>query len=395
MLDTQPDSLRVWPVYFGPACYYASRVDVSIRTLAAGKTYEIITSLPVALLNVAADAALLGSVTRIDKADLDARTLGFVEDLALQVSECPGVQDASLLAGSPYPGADAFEVFEGNTATGAFSRSNDLLRDYMVDVFGESSFFSTSFYKKSFGTFRSFPLQLAPGSIGTTTQTIKVSTREVFAVACSRYIDNANIDAKPAEGCLLFDVGYVDADEQVELLAMQNEIGFAPFVLKQDSLRVSADERDSLSTLGGPNIGYVISPRQNAGIIRDGAKWSELAFSVSVELVGVCDLGNATHNHLRAETAEFGSAFVVTELVKIELSECLSRPGAIRKPITSRVGTSKRIHKHRHLLCGWPELDLHGELHTQEIAHSILEAREKERRFLPVLKDGVSAPEIR
>ena len=52
------DATHVRPVYIGPTSDNARRVDVGIRVLAAGETYETVASLPVGLLDVAACAAL-------------------------------------------------------------------------------------------------------------------------------------------------------------------------------------------------------------------------------------------------------------------------------------------------------------------------------------------------
>ena len=395
MLDTQPDSLRVRPVYIGPACYYTSRVGVGVRAVATRKARKIVASLPVALLDVSTDTAFPRSVAGIDEADLNAGTLGLVNDLALQVCKGPRVQDASLLAGSPYPKTDALDVFEGDTAPGAFSHSDNLLGNNVIDVFGKSSFFSTSFYKKSFGTFCSFPLQLASKPIGTAAKTVEVSTRKVLAVAGSGDVDHADINTEPVKSFLLFNIWHVYGDKEVELLLSQHQVSFPFVVLKQASLRLATDKWHALAAIDRPNTDFVVAPRQNSRVVRYCSKWAKNTSRFCVKLVGVCDFGNATHDYLRAEINKFSSAYVITEFVKVELSEGLSRPSTIRKPVTSRVGPSKRAHKHRHLLYGRPELDLHCELHTKTIAHSILETRGKERRFLPALKDGVSSLENR
>ena len=110
MLDTQPDSLRVRPDYFGPASYYTRRVDVGVRGVAARKTNELVARLAVGLLDVAANAALPRSIPRVDVADRYPCSLGLVADLRLKVGKGPGVENASLRPRSSYPRTDAFEI---------------------------------------------------------------------------------------------------------------------------------------------------------------------------------------------------------------------------------------------------------------------------------------------
>src|SRR5919106_4829129 len=93
---------HVRPVYGGPARDHASRVDVGVRAMAARQARESVARAAVGLLGVATDAALPGGVARVDVADRYARTLGLVGDLRLEVTEGPGVQDASLRTASPY-----------------------------------------------------------------------------------------------------------------------------------------------------------------------------------------------------------------------------------------------------------------------------------------------------
>ena len=144
----------------------------------------------------------------------------------------------SLLARSPYPAADTLEILQGDTAIGAFSIGDDLLRNDMVDVLGESSFLPASFDEKSLGALRPLVLEALAQPVGASAQTVDVAPGEVLPITRGCDVDDADIYAKPSERLTLFGVGDVDTDEEVELLVAQHEVSLAPFVLEQDSLRM-------------------------------------------------------------------------------------------------------------------------------------------------------------
>ena len=83
---------------------------------------------------MAAYTALAGRVSRVDVADGEPCAPGFVGGLRLKIAESPGVQDPSLLPVSSYPLADAFEILEGDPASGAFGCGDDLLADEVIHV---------------------------------------------------------------------------------------------------------------------------------------------------------------------------------------------------------------------------------------------------------------------
>ena len=386
--------VRVWPDYDGPASNYASRVGVGIRAVPTSKASEPIASLAVGLLGMSADAALPGSIARVDETDSDSRTLGLVSDLALQVGESPRVQGASLRPGSSDPCADAIEFLEGDAASGAFGSSDDLFGNYVIHVRSKAGFLAAALLEQPLRALGPFGLELLSQPKGSTTKRVEMRAAEVLAVAGGRDVYDANVDAEPAESLTLFGVGNVDGDEQVELAVAKNQIGFAALVLEQSALMVPADERNPLATSDGPDVGGILSPRQDARVVGDGAERSKRSPGELVELVAIRDLCDATDDHLRGQIIESSASVVVRELVEIELAEALRRPCAIRNPVARGVRAAKCLHQCSSLLTGRLELDLHNELHPQTITCSILDANQPGARLRPALKGGVSALEI-
>jgi hypothetical protein len=391
-LDTQPDSLHVRPVYIGPASYDTRRVDVSIRGMAACKTREDIPSLTVGLLGMPADAALPGSITRIDVADGNAYACGLVDDLVLEIAKGPRVKDATKRPGSSYPITDAIEVFDGDTARGAFGRSDNLLRDTMIHVAGETVLLFAPFAKQPLRTFGSLLLEPPSESVSSTPKTVQVCAGEIIRVAGGGDVDDTDVDPQPVEDFLLLDIRHVDGDEQVEVAVTKNEIGLASVVCEKFPLMVAADEPDTLAAIDCPEAHSVVPPRQNARVVRDSTERPKASFGLTVKLVRIGHFGNTAHDDLRGQIREFGPTFVVSEFVDGELPKRLCGPGPCGEPTASLIRTAHRRSEYPSLFDARLEPHLGRQLHVPTVPHSSMETK---RGFLPALKDGVSAPKIR
>lgn len=385
---------NVRPDYFGPACNHARRVDVGIRALPAGETHEVVAGLSVGLLDVAAGSAFARCVARIDVADGKSGTLALVGDLGLQITEGPRVEDSSLLPRGPYPTADTIEVFDGDSTVGAVGHSDDLLRDTMVRVAREALFLQLTLPQEPPGALGSLLLELLAKPCSSSPKVVKVRAREVFAVAGCSDVDDSDVHAEPTADLALFGVGHVNRNEQVEAAIPKSEIRLSSVVLEKFTLMFSADERDALAPFNCPDVGCLVLPGQDARIVRYRSERPEDTLPLSVELVGVSDLRDASNDYLGREVFERSAAVVVGESVKVELAEGLGQPTLLREPVTCCIRSAQSVRKRDRLLGVRPELDLDRELHTTNIAHSRLESRIRQG-FLPVLKGVVSAQEIR
>lgn len=365
--------VRVRPDYFGPASYYTSRVDVGIRGVATGETSEVVACLPVALLDVAANATLTRAVSRIDVADWQPCASGLVGDLRLKIAEGPGVQGPSLLPASPYPRSDALEILKSDPLRGAFSRSDDLLGDDVIRVLREAALLQPPLTEQALRALGSFLLKFSTQPERSTSQVVQVRPREVLAVARGGDVDDADVHAEPTEHSFLLGVGDVYRDEQVKLAPTKNKISLATIIDEQSSLMLAANERDPLPTLDSPDGRCFFGPRENAGVVRDRAERTEVASCVPIELVGVGHFGSAANDHLRREVFKLCSTRMVGEFVNRELGESLRRPSSLRKPITRGVCASERCSQRSDLSRCRLELYLNNKLHDPILSFSTIE----------------------
>jgi hypothetical protein len=355
--------VRVRPGYSGPTSYHPRRVDVRIRRVTARKAREYIPSLAVGLLDVAADAALPRSVPRIDIADGNAYTPGFVVDLPLKVGESPRVQDTSLRSASPYPVANAFEVLDGNSASGAFSRSNNPLCNTVIHVTREATLLDAPLTKKPLRTLGSLPLKFGTKSVGSRSKRVQVRTREVFSVACRGDVDDAYVHTKPTRDLPFLYVRNIDRDEKVEASVSNNEVRFASVMDEKLALMIPTHEGDSLPPCQRPDVGSLFSEGEDTGIIGDRPKRPEPSSGFPVELVGICDFGDAANENLRREVRERCSGAVVSELVEVELFEGFRSPSYAREEVASFIGSTNRRGQQPRLFGRGLKLNLHRELH--------------------------------
>ena len=395
MARNHVNDVPVRPDHFGPASYYPRRVDVGIRGVAAREAHEQVAGLSVGLLGVAANAALSRGVSRVDVADRKPDTRGLVGDLRLEIAKGPRVQDASLRPGSPYPHAYAVEVLEGDPARGAFGRGDDLLGDAVIYVGGEAALLEPSFTKQPLRALRPFALQLSPEPIGASAETIQVRTGEVLAVARGSNVHDADVHTEPTENLLLLDVRDIDRDEEVELRTAQHEVRLSTLMDEKRALMFTANERDGLATGERPEACGVSLPGQDSLIVRNRSEGAKDSPRLPVQFVGVRHLGGGAHNHLRGQVGKGCAGFDVGDFVQRELAEDLLVPSLARDPVACLVRAPHRGRERLRLIGRRPKFHLHDKLHHPGVAHSSLDVKPTRWGFLPALKDGVSAPEIR
>src|SRR5262245_7877293 len=104
---------------------------------------ELIPGLPVPLLAMAALRTGAARVARIEQNDGDAPESRLVGDETPELMERPTLHAGSIGLSDRCPLADAFEVFEGDRAGGAFGLAHDPLRDDVILVRPEPTLLPT------------------------------------------------------------------------------------------------------------------------------------------------------------------------------------------------------------------------------------------------------------
>ncbi len=106
-----------------------------------------------ASIETATRGAFLRCVSRVYRHDWDANQSRFVRDIRLKPVERPGVMSRTLrLTDSSYPLVDASQLFDGNSATGAFSIGNNVFGQTVIHIAFESALFAAQLLKSALGT---------------------------------------------------------------------------------------------------------------------------------------------------------------------------------------------------------------------------------------------------
>lgn len=162
---------------------------------AARYTEEGILRTTIGFIDTTADRTSPGRVARVNEYQRHTEQSGFVFDKGTQLIERPAMQLASLRLPNPYPVTDAAQVFQSDTASGAFGLLHELLGDAVVHVGCEASLLARQGFETTPGGLRSFGLQTGTDSIMPTAQTTDVSAGVEFSVAVHGDVGNAEIDA--------------------------------------------------------------------------------------------------------------------------------------------------------------------------------------------------------
>ncbi|MCW3036355.1 MAG: Transposase IS200-family protein [Actinobacteria bacterium] len=354
----------VWPHDGGPATntYVHSRDGVGRASEPASRTPELCLGQPVGFVDVPAIRAFPGSVARVHEDDGHSRQCSFVNNETAELGECPRMQRGSLGPPSPDPFADALEVFQGDTSSGAFGLSHDALGNAMVDVSGESSLLPPALFEQALGALGSFRLEPAPKPPVAVAQPVQMAPGKDAPVGIGRDVDDAEVDADHVghrgSAGLLNCAGCV----QVPLPIPIEQIRLTPLTLQEFALVWPAGEGNHLTARDRPDrcssvVGLVA---QDSGVVGDCSQRLERALGVFGSLVSVGHLGNQEHDDLGREPGGLPYP-VVGEPMEGIAAEGSMFPGYGAEFIGSGVRPTECCPKRSHLLRIRPELDLGDE----------------------------------
>jgi hypothetical protein len=253
----------------GPARDYACSVGIRVGGVPARHTTECRWIGPVALIDEAAGGALPAGVARVHCDQRDARKDRLVLQECAQLRKGPTVENLWLLPPSPYPVANASQFLDGNTASGAFSGSNDLLTDYMVYVAGEPRLFARQFLQTALGGARLFLLQLRPQAAIPQADALQFSPSIDSSIAVGRDPGYAKVTTRKLSDSGLRRIRHSARRHQIPLATDGSQIGFARPVQELGALAFPANERDFQSAIERPyrDRGRRRIPGQNAVVV--------------------------------------------------------------------------------------------------------------------------------
>jgi hypothetical protein len=342
----------VRPIYSGPARNNSRCVGIGIGGEPTVHAFESVSGLAVALGYMPASRTAPAGVPGIHEPDRDAVKPALVGDFGLQVRKRPGVQDAPLSLGSPYPTTDALEVFKSYPAAGAFGLGANLFRNYVVLMMNEASFTPSEALQNPLGRTSAFGLKafpLPPTSFPDSGDLFRLTVSSAIRICSS--IDEAQVHPQPVFTPRCFRLGEADRDKQVKRTIPENQICFCSVVKEHLELPLPTDEGNTQSTGQTPNaydrLGRV--PRKQSSVIRERAQRAKLSSHLPVQFIGVNDLSVGSNNHLRRELRKCSPAGVVNHSMQGNLRKSLGSPSLLRNPVTGGILRHQRLFEDRGL----------------------------------------------
>ena len=306
-----------------------------------------------------------GSVSGVNRNYRNPGHLGFVFDKRPQLREAPGMLSASLGLSNSYPVSDAFQIFQGNSLSGALGLRNQLLGDLMINVSGESLFFGGSLLQDTFGRFSSFGLQSGPQSGITMPQAVDLTAGEDFTVRINGKICDPKIHSQKTFRVKRFMIGEDAVLQQEELTVPVNQVGLA-FNPAQLLFSVSATNKGhNLSALQGGNGNPVHAFVGQQPVVQDhGAMGLKAVVFFLIAAVGFGHLADSTHRHLRREIKLF-SQVVITSLLNTVFRGGFKFKGYIGRRIAGCIKCLHGFEQKIGLFRRCQELDFQDQVHNK------------------------------
>lgn len=273
------------------------------------------------------------------------------------------MQNGSLPAPNLYPFANSAEFFYGDSATGAFSAGNDLLRYYVIGVAGEALFLAGQFLQAAIGRCRVLLLQLRAQAALTVAHALDFASAIHPAIRIGGNVRDAQIDAEESIGARFW-LCHFTRGRKVKRAVAKDQIALALLALEQLQLRIAREERDMQPAGKGPDRDGLLAhmPSQNTGVVSNRARGLERPHDLLIQLVAVGDLRNTAHHNLGGQR-ELLAGSLVHETVDIELPEALSGPRALADPVAALVGLCQRVEQAFRLIVRGCEFHFRGQLH--------------------------------
>lgn len=279
------------------------------------------------------------------------------------------MQNGSLLAPNRDPSADALKVFDGNSASSAFSVGNDLLGDDVIGVGCEAVLAPTEFLEFAPAAPGSFGLQLAAESTVPMPNILDAGAGVIAAVRIRGYVRNPHVEAEPVIHFFWSRFNNVAGNGQVPLAPMVEQVGFTLPRGQQSLLARPGNVGDSLPALQRPDAHSAFLEAQNAVIVGNRTSLRELPLAFLVRLVGIGNFGEHADGELSTETERL-AGFVIEGLLKREVLKHLSLPRLFTQPVGAFVGAMKCSQQGATLFGGRKQFDLGRDLQYLSVSQA-------------------------
>lgn len=399
LLDTQPDSRSDRADYWAPGCDVERAYPIGMRGKTAPGADELGLRSPTRLVDASAfwTWARSARVARVHRHEGHAGEQGLVGEERAQLCERPGMQSAPLSLSNRYPVADPRQFFDGDAASGVSGLADDVLADAMILVGVEALLPPSELSKVP-------PRASCPSALkaGAELADARAHRQGLLAgvllpVGVDSEVADAEVHAEPALRIDGAAVGDVHRHVEVELALAVNEVGLAPYALESPTVVGADGARNDNAPVEREKTHAVeaILEGVEALVVGDGTVLAEARELALVALVDLADLRDGADGVLRRE-AEAVADLVVEEPLELDLVGRLEREGLLGQP---RAGLVDALHRSEQASAlRFVHEQLHGsdELH-EHVRSTPMRRRnqEPEQRFLPGLKAGASALEIR
>ena len=387
---------EVWPVYSGPAGNVASSDGISGSGESAGYTGEKGLRRTVMFINSATLRASLRSMPRVNQCHHHTGELSLILDKLAKLIESPGVVLSPLAPANRNSGADASQIFEGNTASSVFGLRNNTLGNAVVDVRSKPSFLAGTLNEQSLSSLRIFGLKLTPELGMALAQPVDLSAGVNSTIGVGSNIHDAEVDSQELSRVAERKFFNLAGLEKVKGAIPVNQVGLAKKMLKKLRLAWPSNKRDDQPSLGSPDGhgtgGYL--PGKDAFVIGNAAAPVEGALDGTSGLVSIGNLRQHPDHDLRRQI-EAAAQFVIKQMVKVILAEGLRLPGPFTDIVGGIIHRLQCIQQGIVLLWSGRQLNLRNQFHSLIIPqYSTLDKMGGSGGFLCQLKQAVSTAHV-
>lgn len=321
-----------------------------------------------------------GRVTGIDKGHRHACELRLVGQKHTELGEGPAMQNGTLRTPSPDPLANVGQFFQHNRLLRASGVLNDLLRDYVIRMCGETGLPARQFAQFALCAASLLLLQLGPQAAMAMPNALDGSAAVLLSSAGNGNLGNAQVHAQKAVNIDGFRLIYIAGCGEVEKALVQDQVRFPLAGFQQRNLARASFKPDLKATFYGPYRDSIGFPRQDAVIEGDRPVRPERPLHLLVQLVGIADFADASHGNLSGQP-ELIPRIGVSQLVQSELPEGLRLPCAGADPVAAGISRVERFGERREGFRRGGKFNLGGELHNSSIDNSGIQIQLKALRL--------------
>jgi hypothetical protein len=269
------------------------------------------------------------------------RNSSLVLDKCSELSECPRVQNGSLLPPSRYPVTDAAQLFERHTPVSVFSFGNDLLGNDVIYIGREAVLTTGKLPEFMTAPTSALALQLrSQPSIAITNSFYGITAKgSTVRVRCD--IGNPEVNAKPFIHFPQRRFFHVAGDSEIPLTAMVEQVGLTLALLELFDLARTGHIANCLTPAQSPDVDVrLLAETEYPIIVGNGPRLSKNPLSVFIQLVGICNFGKYAHCELGIEFVQL-SGGMVEGLLEREVGKDLDLPRFGTEPVSALVAPMK------------------------------------------------------